>query len=151
MESTILLLKSCVALKELKGKPMNKENLLQMIEDLNIKTEKEFKRGLPREMVMCTSKDITEDLSDQNHLYCEDYRLSLGGAGHVFWSVDVKKRKDVNFIEAEELNDILEAIAGGLDLERPVKVCGPAAHAQRWRIYDSPMYKRGREWRMSRM
>ncbi len=84
-------------------------------------------------------------------MYCEGPRLSLRGPGHVYWAIDAKKRRDLETIDLKELEEILDALAAGLDLEHPKLPCGPAAYDRRHQIYASPVYKKAREWRFANL
>jgi hypothetical protein len=150
VENKILLLKCANALNEFKGMPLTKESLLQMIQRFNDQTTAKFKAGI-KEIVEVESAQVNGRLDYENHLYCEDTRLSLRGPGHRFYAIDLKKRREaLNEIDLEELDAILNILASGLDMEANFKRDpGPAAKAERWAIYDSDVYKEALRLRRS--
>ena len=73
----------------------------------------------------------------------------MRGPGHNFYAIDSKQLPDLDFIDPKEFEMMLDVLAAGLDLEKPVRKCGPAAYARRHEFYQSPVYKSAQEKRLS--
>ena len=121
-----------------------------MIDRLNEKTCKKFRQGI-KEMARCESAETRGKLDWGNSLCCEDPRLSLAGPGHQFWAIDLKRCKTpLETIDPDELENMLDILASGLDLENPKYPPGPAAFSRRNEFYASKAFKESRADRIFR-
>jgi len=139
-------LKGCKAVETLAGRPITRESVLQMIETLNLETNRRLAQGGIQEVIRQTAEDPKSALEEANcRLVMEDERLSLRGPGCQFYAINPKLRDiSVAAITAQELDALLDAAAAGLDVEK-----GPVATSNQRRIQgevvSSPGFIRGRQ------
>ena len=140
-------LKGCNAIETLAGRPITRENILQMIDALNRETNRVLTQGGIREVVRTTARDPNEALLQANcRLYMEDERLSLLGPGRQFNAINSQLcSPPVTEISSEELDDLLDAAAAGLDVESGPHATAAQRQVQR-KVMSSPGFIRGRQW-----
>ena len=125
------------------GKPITKENLLQVIQTANTEVERKFSKGV-REVVALTSRVPPQaDLDYYNvRVTCEDPRLSLNASGVKYLAVDLQGKK-VETMADGEMEDLLLTMSAGLAVEA-VEPEGPAQRKLQWEIMQSPAFQRAR-------
>ena len=133
-------------METLADRPITRESILQMIETLNKETHRRFTMGSIAEVVRITAQSPVNALAEANcRLYCEDERLSLRGPGFQFNAINPKLcTTPVTAISPEELDDLLDGAAAGLNVEE-----GPSTNANqkaiKRQVMDSPGFRRGRQ------
>jgi hypothetical protein len=139
-------LKGCKAVETLAGRPITRESVLQMIETLNQETNRRLTQGGIQELTRKAAQDPSSALTEANcRLYMEDERLSLRGPGFQFNAINPKLcTTPVTAISPEELDDLLDGAAAGLNVEE-----GPSTNANqkaiKRQVMDSPGFRRGRQ------
>ena len=116
LESKLNFLKGVQFLREFRGKKVNREHILEVLESCSERVTKVLLKAIPDKMRLVTS---CEPKGVRNYkLYCEDHRLSLNTAGKQYWAIDTQKISEpIRFFEHSDVEDLLDFVASVLDLE----------------------------------
>ena len=133
-------------MKQINGRTIDKGMLLTAIAELGDKLEARF-RGL-EEVEVFTAKDPqTHDYFKASgaKILCEDSRLSLATPGQSFKGINLRKVKNPPVVlTPDEVEFLVDTIAGTLDIESVVTKPRTQSHKLKWDILESQHFLRAR-------
>jgi hypothetical protein len=153
LEQKIIFLKGVQMLRQLNGKPVTKENILELLEASTERVTAKLMRCIPQYMRMVESKDASS--VHNRKIYCEDHRLQLNTAGIRYACIDVNLMPEEvkpYTMTNDELDEILDFVASCLDIEGVNPTQPAMKKAQKSILYrdtqswaPNPRFSEGRE------
>ena len=146
LENRIIFIKGCVLMKQINGRAVTKEVLLQAITELNTVLETRFK-DLKEVRVFTAADPMTHDYFRHSgaKILCEDPRLSLATPGQSYKGIDLRRVKNPPAVlTPDEVEFLVDTIAGTLDVEAVVTKPGSSDRRIQWSIMESGHFKRAR-------
>ena len=123
LENTVEFLKGCQLLKTLAGCPITKNNILDVIEELNDLAESRLMTLPEVTQIKVINPKNLDNYEHRFRIVCQDKRLSVPFAGKIIRVVDLKKGSPQapKVVSAAELNLLVSICAATLDLEAAAK------------------------------
>ena len=146
LENRIQMIKGCGLVKQINGRTVDEETLLQAIDELGAKVEERFKDL--KEVVVVEAMDPNKHDYFKWHgatILCEDPRLSLAAPGQQFKAIDLKLVQEPPVtLTPYEVEFLVDTIAGAMDIESIQTRAGTETHKLKWNILGSQHFANAR-------
>ncbi len=117
-EGKIQFLKGCQMLRQLQGREITYDHIIQVINEVNDRATKKLTKAL-KETRVVTAVDPSSNEKLWNYkVYCENTTLSLSTPGTRYHCIDTKmSTQHIEEFTADELNELLDFCAACLDID----------------------------------
>ena len=116
MSQEITILKGAHLLREIGGRVLNKDTILQAIDVLNADAEKDIILKIKKGIKTATAKDPVHRFP-VTKIYCEDHRLSIQRPGCTYQVLEIKPEDSVPTLTERDVSMIIDVASSFMDLE----------------------------------